>query len=140
MYKIEVLAFERQHPAWLEEAIQIYIKRMKGQANLSFSFVKSDEELKRRALKAKSLIVLDALGASYDSEQFSSFLVGQLVKGGSQVTFLIGGAEGLSDELKAIEPKIRLSSLTFTHQIARLILVEQIYRALEIAKNSAYHK
>ena len=60
---------------------------------------------------------------------------------GARLSFVIGGAEGLSKEVseKALA-KISLSKLTFTHQLTRLILIEQIYRAYEIDKGSQYHK
>ena len=64
----------------------------------------------------------------------------QLEKGGARITFAIGGAEGFSEEVKKSYPLISLSPLTFTHQMTRLILIEQIYRATEILKGSKYHK
>jgi 23S rRNA (pseudouridine1915-N3)-methyltransferase len=65
-----------------------------------------------------------------------------LDRGGSRLSFVIGGAEGLPSELKNTQKLslLSLSALTFTHQFARIILMEQIYRASEIRKGSAYHK
>jgi 23S rRNA (pseudouridine1915-N3)-methyltransferase len=66
-----------------------------------------------------------------------------LDRGGSRLSFIIGGAEGLPSELKSnrhCSTMISLSALTFTHQFARILLAEQIYRASEIRKGSAYHK
>jgi 23S rRNA (pseudouridine1915-N3)-methyltransferase len=56
------------------------------------------------------------------------------------LTFVIGGPEGLPPSLKKYPDRLSLSPLTFTHQIVRLVLVEQLYRAIEIAKGSSYHK
>ena len=64
-----------------------------------------------------------------------------LEAGGSRVTFIIGGADGLPPALKADPGRLlSLSRLTFTHQMARLLLIEQIYRATEIRRGSGYHK
>ena len=61
-------------------------------------------------------------------------------RGGSRLSFIIGGAEGLPAEVRADATLVSLSRLTFTHQMARLVLAEQIYRATEIRKGSGYHK
>lgn len=63
-----------------------------------------------------------------------------LEEGGAQLSFIVGGFDGLPDKIKIKYPLISLSNLTWTHQMARLLLIEQIYRATEIRKNSKYHK
>jgi 23S rRNA (pseudouridine1915-N3)-methyltransferase len=65
-----------------------------------------------------------------------------LEEGGSRLTFVIGGAEGLPQEIKQQQQRdmLSLGMMTFTHQFARLLLMEQIYRASEIKKGSGYHK
>jgi 23S rRNA (pseudouridine1915-N3)-methyltransferase len=60
--------------------------------------------------------------------------------GGSHVSFIIGGFAGLPDGIRSAYPLLTLSKMTWTHQMARLLLLEQIYRASEIFKGSAYHK
>ena len=70
---------------------------------------------------------------------FSSFLLKEIEKGGSRLTFLIGGPDGLTPKLKTF-PLVSLSKMTLTHQIARLVLIEQIYRAFEIDRGSPYHR
>jgi 23S rRNA (pseudouridine1915-N3)-methyltransferase len=70
----------------------------------------------------------------------ASFLSAQWEEAGSRLQLVIGGAEGIPIQLKQNSPLISLSPLTFTHQITRLILIEQLYRAVEIQKNSKYHK
>ena len=83
----------------------------------------------------------DVVGIQCTSVEFAARLYEALEAGGSRLTFYIGGAEGLPPSLKA-DPKrlISLSKMTFTHQMARLLLVEQVYRATEIRRGSAYHK
>ena len=97
------------------------------------------------ASKGHSIILLDPLGTSKTSEKFSDDLYEWLDRGGSRLSFVIGGAEGLPSELKfpssGKKPSmISLSAMTFTHQFARLMLIEQIYRGTEIRKGSGYHK
>ena len=106
------------------------------------------------------VVVLDPRGKMPTSEDFAQDLYDWLEEGGSRLVFCIGGAEGLPPELKSgyvqvpsgsskgkskstkqVQlPLLSLSKLTFTHQFARLLLVEQIYRASEIRRGSNYHK
>ena len=97
---------------------------------------------RRRARENEPCIVLDERGSLCDSRQFASLLFKKIEEGGSRVTFVIGCAEGLPSAMKADtaqEPLLSLSRLTFTHQMARLLLVEQVYRASEIRRGSKYH-
>ena len=87
-------------------------------------------------------MLLDPKGTTCTSEVFAEKVFEWLNQGGSRLSFVIGGAEGLPAELlqdKSLQT-IRLSDLTFTHQFARVCLTEQIYRATEIKKGSGYHK
>jgi 23S rRNA (pseudouridine1915-N3)-methyltransferase len=106
--------------------------------------------------KGHSIVLLDPTGVTKTSERLADDIYVWLDQGGSRLTFVIGGAEGLPPELKypsnnnnnsnngaASKAPIRmisLSALTFTHQFARMLLIEQIYRATEIRKGSGYHK
>lgn len=141
MHKIRILSIGKTKESWLEEAINEYLKRLQSTAELEFVWFKSNEQLLAAANKESNLICLDAEGQQFNSEQFSSFLMKKLESGGSRLSIIIGGAEGLPISLKnSSNPLISLSLLTFTHQTIRLILIEQIYRAFEIAKGSKYHK
>ena len=87
------------------------------------------------------LISLDLNKKELDSIEFSKFINNKLETNGANISFVIGGSYGLSDELKArVYDSICLSKLTFPHQLARLILLEQIYRAFKILNNETYHK
>mmetsp|Transcript_6803 Transcript_6803/g.29371 ORF Transcript_6803/g.29371 Transcript_6803/m.29371 type:complete len:97 (-) Transcript_6803:3150-3440(-) len=86
-------------------------------------------------------IAMDAEGRSYDSQGFSDMLLSRLEAHGGRMHIFIGGAEGLSDAAKSsVNELVSLSKMTFTHKIARLVLVEQIYRAIEIHKGTKYNK
>ncbi len=86
-------------------------------------------------------IVLDVTGRSLDSEAFAQLLIDLENRGIRQAAFIIGGPAGLAEEqLKRANMKIRLSSLTFPHDIARLLLLEQLYRGYTIKAGEKYHK
>jgi len=87
------------------------------------------------------LIGLDLNKKEMDSVEFSSYLIKKLEDNGSAISFVIGGSYGLSDALKnRVNDSFSLSKLTFLHQMSRLILLEQIYRAFKIYNNETYHK
>lgn len=140
MYRIRILSIGKTKEAWLEAAINEYLKRLQSIALIEFVWAKTDEQLVSLAKKESHLICLDAGGKMMDSEQFSIYLLKQLEDSGSRLALVIGGADGLPSELKTCFPLISLSPMTFTHQAVRLILIEQIYRAFEISKGSKYHK
>ena len=76
-----------------------------------------------------------------DSVEFSRYLSNKLEQSGSNISFVIGGSYGLSEELKSrINDSFSFGKMTFPHQLARLILLEQIYRAFKILNNETYHK
>lgn len=87
------------------------------------------------------LIGLDLNKKEMGSVEFSKYLNDSLNNNGASVSFVIGGSYGLSDELKRrVNDSISFSKMTFPHQLARLILLEQIYRAFKILNNETYHK
>ena len=97
------------------------------------------EKIKKLAKGYK--ILLDVVGKELSSEQFSNLLQERLNRGCSEIDFFIGGYSGfpnLSEEL--IDFSLSLSRCTFTHQMIRLLLLEQIYRAFTILKGHPYHK
>jgi 23S rRNA (pseudouridine1915-N3)-methyltransferase len=126
---------------WISDGCAEYEKRLKPVLNIQTTFLKSDEEQVKAADAFKGVIIaLDENGKQYTSPQFTDLFYSSLEKGGANVAFLIGGFDGLPHELKSKYPLISLSKLTWTHSMARLLLMEQIYRATEIRKGSAYHK
>lgn len=136
MFKVKVLSIGKCKEEWLSSALREYEKRLQGKMALDWIFVKTDEEL--CALSSKEpYIALDPNGTLLSSEKWSE----KMVKLGLKLTFVIGGAEGLDPSiLKRARFVWSLSPLTFTHQMTRLILLEQLYRAIEIEKGSSYHK
>ena len=158
--KIRILAIGKIKEKYLKEGIEEYITRIRPYSQIEIVEVNdepivdnpNDSDIKKaidkegeRVLKllkpSDYLIGLDLNKKELDSVEFASFLEKKFVLGGSNITFVIGGSYGLSDELKKrCNDSISLSRMTFLHQMTRLILLEQIYRAFKINKNETYHK
>lgn len=87
------------------------------------------------------LIALDLGKKEYDSVEFAGHLESAFQKGGANISFVIGGSLGLSDELKKrANESVSFGKMTFPHQLARVMLLEQIYRAFKINRGEPYHK
>jgi 23S rRNA (pseudouridine1915-N3)-methyltransferase len=140
MPKVKLLSIGKNKERWLEEAFSEYIKRLNPTVQIECQWLAEESQLPQAAAKEKNVICLDAAGRSLTSEQFAVHFQQSLERGGARLTYVIGGAEGLTEEMRKRYPLISLSPLTFTHQMVRLILLEQIYRATEILKGSRYHK
>ena len=134
-YKVHIFCVGRKHPSYLNEALKSFEKRLLGSCSLEWIVLKTDKELIEK-LRGKSYYCFEVLGKEYTSEAFSA-----LVCKSAHWNFVIGGAEGIPQEVKrGAKGEISLSSFTFPHEIVRLLVLEQIYRAFEIGKNSPYHK
>ena len=140
MIRFKIIAVGKTKEAWLQDALDEYLHRLKGKVHFDFIYTKDDLQLIELVSKEADPICLDPSGPLLTSEGFATYLDKKLQTQGARVTFVIGGPEGLPPSLKAASSRLSLSSLTFTHQIVRLVLIEQLYRALEISKGSAYHK
>lgn len=111
-----------------------------GKLNQNTLKQKESEIIKKAVAKYDLIILLDEKGTNFDSRGFSDWLGKIMNMGKKQIAFVSGGAFGFSEELlKLCDYKISLSKLTFTHQMVRLIFVEQLYRACTILKGMSYH-
>ncbi|KAL9184633.1 hypothetical protein ACHAXT_012603 [Thalassiosira profunda] len=143
--KIRMVGRKGGGEKWLDAAYSTYETRLRS-SNLSVTtqYHKNDVELIKGTeadeSKNHKVVLLDPMGKMFTSEAFSDNVYNWLEEGGSRLTFVIGGAEGLPEDLKRGRSKISLGMMTFTHQFARVMLIEQIYRASEIRKGSGYHK
>ncbi len=140
MLKLHLLSVGKTKEKWLDEAVQEYIKRLSPTMKIDCTWVKSNQELIDKLKKENAVIYLDPAGKAMDSESFSDYLFRSFEKGGSRLCMVIGGPEGLPAEIKASGNLLSLSTMTMTHQIVRLVLLEQLYRAAEIARGSPYHR
>ena len=141
MVKIKIYSVGKTKEEWLQEAIRHYEARLKSSISFEWILAKSDEQLKQFLEKEANFICLDPAGKQFSSEEFSVFFTQAIRENHSRLSLVIGGAEGLSPPIKTkAKALLSLSKMTFTHQISRLVLIEQIYRAIEIEKGSSYHK
>lgn len=121
-------------------AVDEYKRRLRGSIDIETVWHKSGEKLEKRLSALSPTICLDPGGNDCDSEQFARLLFDKLDCGGSRLYIGIGPAEGFSSTLRSSADLYSLSKLTFPHQIVRVLLIEQIYRAAEIRRGSDYHK
>jgi 23S rRNA (pseudouridine1915-N3)-methyltransferase len=127
----------------LKWKVELRELELKNAQNMSVDKIKEGEgELILKALKPSSkLIVLDERGKQFGSIAFSKMISDFALAGDSDLTFVIGGSDGLSQEvLKKAGLKISLSTMTFPHLMVRAILIEQIYRAQSIIAGHPYHR
>lgn len=140
MIRIKFLSVGKTNEQWLEEGIEMYVKRMTPLAQFEFIWLKDAQQLEKALQAEKHVVILDPKGQHFDSPKFADWFFKRVEQGGSRLTFAIGPAEGFSEKVKSQFEAISFSQLTFTHQLTRLVLIEQLFRAFEIKKGSAYHK
>lgn len=125
----------------MQEALDEYTKRLQGTIQIDWILAKSDKQLEQLLANERHYICLDPKGKAFSSEEFSKAIYNLFLKEGSRLQFVIGGAEGIPASIKnRAGLLISFSPMTFTHQMTRLIFLEQLYRAVEIQKGSSYHK
>ena len=148
---MKIIAIGKKHEKWVLNGIELFEKRLKKPFNLSWdilphsNFVEEkarEEETQRILAKIKPsdfVILLDERGKNISSPELAKMLSNGFVNSQNFV-IIIGGAFGVSEELRKRANFVwSLSKLVFPHQIVRLILVEQIYRAQEISSGGKYH-
>ncbi|MEM7103791.1 MAG: 23S rRNA (pseudouridine(1915)-N(3))-methyltransferase RlmH [Bacteroidota bacterium] len=120
----------------------VTIPDIKNAKNLSVDLLKEKEgkEILKKLQPGDFLILLDEKGKSFGSVRFSAQLEKWLQLSNKRLVFLIGGAYGVSKDIfSRAQIKLSLSEMTFSHQMVRLFLIEQLYRALTIMRNEPYH-
>ena len=158
--KINILCLGKIKEKYLQDGINEYAKRISKYADINIIELPdepipdnpSEKEIKqvkkKEAEKIKSKIssndfvcILDLNGKELTSVKFAQEISAITVSGYSTIDFIIGGSLGIDEEfLKSHKVKISFSKLTFPHQLFRLMLCEQIYRAFKILNNETYHK
>jgi 23S rRNA (pseudouridine1915-N3)-methyltransferase len=133
--KYTVLAVGRIRPPFSDD-LEHYAKMLSGHANVDLVEVKDDDQVERRIPRNSYLVLLDAGGRAYDSVAFARWLEDRR-RGGRDVCFVIGGAYGIA--LERCDEKLSFGPMTFPHQLARVMLVEQLYRAHKILAGEPYH-
>ncbi|MDT8441631.1 MAG: 23S rRNA (pseudouridine(1915)-N(3))-methyltransferase RlmH [Desulfuromonadales bacterium] len=154
--KLHLLCIGKLSEPWLRDGCQQFAGRLQHYLPLTITELKESKTgrkpdlprivaeegtaLLQRVGSGGPLIALDARGKSLDSPGLAGLLDRQMLDGVPQLTFLIGGPYGLSDAVRdRADRLLSLSALTLTHQMARLLLLEQLYRACTILRNEPYH-
>ena len=120
----------------------IELKEYNKEDSVNISIEKESLEILKQISKSNSYnILLDLDGKEITSESMSKYIDDLKNKGISSINFIIGGSNGVNQELKnSVDMKLKFSHFTFPHQLMRLILLEQIYRWFAISNNIKYHK
>ena len=139
--RIRILAVGKVRKGWVFEGIATYLKRLPGLQVVELrdaGKAKEAEAVLAALQPGEQLVVMAEEGQTFDSPAFAERLEGS---GSERLVFVIGGAEGIDPALKARASwKLSLSPMTFPHELARLLLLEQLYRALTIQQGGPYHK
>ena len=157
MIKVNIVCVGKVKEKYFSEAVSEYAKRLSRYCQFNIKEVKEENYVENpdskeilsilkkegenviKELKG-TVVIMDILSKQYSSSEFSSF-VSKMVDSGEEITFVIGGSYGLSEDVKKLaKHKISFSNMTFPHTLFRVMLVEQIYRAFMIMNNSKYHK
>ncbi len=142
MHRIRVYSIGKTKETWLLAALAEYEERLRYTLTVEWQLLPDNSALiKALAQENWPIICLSPEGELLSSEAFSKKFLQILAEGGCRLNLVIGGAEGLPHAIKQqARWLVSLSRLTFTHQMTRLLLLEQIYRAFEIERGSPYHK
>lgn len=122
-------------------ALADYVKRIGRSCQIEISEVRDPEAAVKKldADRAATALLLDAGGKTYDSAAFAKWLGEQRDRGTREIIFVCGDADGFPEILRErVKPKISLSAMTYSHELARVMLAEQIYRAFAILSGSPY--
>ena len=149
---IKIICIGKIKEEYLKEAILEYTKRLSKYTKLEIIElqdkdydIKKTLEVERDSIlnklnKSDYNILLDIEGNTYNSIEFSKEL-DKIRNQNSNITFIIGGSNGVHDDIKKlVNERISFSKLTFPHQLFRVMLLEQIYRSFKILNNEEYHK
>jgi 23S rRNA (pseudouridine1915-N3)-methyltransferase len=139
--RIHVLAVGKLREPGLIDLCDEYLKRARRHVPVVVTELRTHDELARRWPGTGTVVLLDAGGRALDSVGFARYLERLLQAGRGELGFVIGGAEGVPEALRSrASERLSLGPLTLPHRIARLVLLEQIYRATTIWKGEPYHK
>lgn len=155
--KIKLIVVGKTKEPFLQQGEKEFQQRLSRFCQLEWIVVKEEKitsnksdydiiykEAKRilnKVSKATYILALDRTGEQMSSEQLAKFLQQKMNEAFEEITFIIGGALGLAEDiLKSATKILSLSKMTFTHEMSRLIFLEQLYRAFTIIKGISYHK
>ena len=149
---IKIICVGKVKEAYYRDAIEEYLKRLSKYTKVEIIEVNDLNYDKEKTIREESKLIIDKLnnndykilmdiqGEILDSVSLSK-KINDVMINNSNITFIIGGSYGVSDELKRmVDYRLSFSILTFPHQLFRVVLLEQIYRSFKIINNEEYHK
>ena len=145
MLKIRIAWIGRTKEPAISSLTEEYLKRISHYVEVEGVTLRDEADLlaKSRASKGAAkatLVLMDSRGKELSSEQFASFLADYQQRNPLPLVFAVGGADGFSDQTrKAAQHSISLGKMTLPHELARIVLLEQVYRAFTILKGHPYH-
>jgi 23S rRNA (pseudouridine1915-N3)-methyltransferase len=154
--KLSIWSVGKQHESFVKEGIDMFTRRITNYYSVGWNIIappknaasfdsdllknKEGEIILSQLTKDDFFILLDERGKSFTNEQLATFIEQRAIESVKNIVFLIGGAYGVSEHvMQRANLKWSLSPLVFPHQLVRLILAEQIYRACTIIRNEKYH-
>jgi 23S rRNA (pseudouridine1915-N3)-methyltransferase len=138
--KLVVVAVGKMRDRHMAALCDDYVQRARRHLPVEIVEVEDDDALARRLPTRGELIALEPGGDAWTTEQLAKHVEHQMVHGTQAITFLIGGALGLPKEVvKKASRRLSLSNLTLPHRLARVVLCEQLYRAMSIIRGEPYH-
>ncbi len=150
--KLRILWVGKSRDPWVKEAVTEYVGRIRRYAPLELCEARDEkgaeaEEMRRRECErleklvpaGATLVLLDERGEQMDSPSLAAYIGKQRDSGTGDLVFAIGGAYGFSEDFRRRGRLLALSKMTFTHQMVRVFLLEQVYRAFTILNNEPYH-
>ena len=160
MIKVNIICVGKLQEKYLKDAVNEYSKRLSGlcsfsiteipeyrlpdnpsQAEIDNALEKEGKQIAEKIANGSVIIAMCIEGKMLSSEQLANAISNYATNGFSSLCFIIGGSFGLSNEVKkTAHLQLSMSSMTFPHQLARVLLCEQIYRAFMINRGSKYHK
>ena len=153
--RLEVISVSNKLSKWEDDTLNYYLKQISSFSSIAIKNIKpahgrnldikevqaNEEKNILKKIKPDSLIIsFDRKGKQFNSLQFAD-LTQKLLSSGKSCSLIIGGSHGLSESfLKKSDHVISFSALTFPHKLFKILLIEQLYRAITIIKNKPYHK
>jgi len=154
--KILLLQIDKTQDAYLEQGIDLYLKRLKNYISFDVMSIQVSKAIRQRTAKEQKveeaklllkeinkedeLVLLDEKGKDYSSLEFAEFIQKKQNASAKRLVFVIGGPYGFDKSVyERANTKLGLSKMTFSHQMVRLFFVEQVYRAYTILRGEKYH-
>jgi 23S rRNA (pseudouridine1915-N3)-methyltransferase len=139
--KILIRAVGKMRDRRLESVCEEYIERTRRHVPVEVIEVEDDASLLRGLPAGTEIIALEPGGDAWSSAEFTKFIEKRMVQGTRALAFLIGGADGLAaSTVQQAKRRLSLSPLTLPHRLARVLLCEQIYRALSVIRGEPYNR